>query len=164
MTTDSEKLAAKQKKQWMIAAVLLGIFAWSFTTNVLFLKKPALDAAAPEGTQNLAEDLVFVTNLRSKDKQFADQTSVWEKEWGRDPFEPQATVASIVKAVNLTLKGILWDEAHPKAIVNEKTLVSGDTIYGYSVEEIKPRSVILKTGEKRIELTVFHPIASEPKS
>lgn len=161
MTTDAAKLAEKQKKQWVIASILLVIFAWSFVTNVIFQKKPA-PSAPVENVQNLAEDLVFVTNLRTKDKQFAEQTAVWDKEWGRDPFAPQATVSSVIRAVNLTLKGILWDDANPKAIVNEKTLVTGDTIYGYTVIQIKHKSVILRTGEKNIELSVFRPVIAEP--
>jgi len=166
MTTDASKLAQKQKKQWIITSILLVIFAFTFTKNVVLRKRapvPQASDPAQTATQNLTEDLLFVTNLRTKDKQFADQTAVWDKEWGRDPFIPQAAVSSIIKAVNLTLKGVLWDETNPKAIVNEKTLVTGDTIYGYTVVQIKPRSVVLKTGEKNIELTVFRPVLSDSK-
>ena len=113
MTTDKEKLAAKQKKQWILASGLVVFFIYSFSANVLFRKKAA-PAAAPEAavssatmTQNLTEDLLFVTNLRMKDKLLADQMAIWDKEWGRDPFVPQATLSTVVKAVNLTLRGIL---------------------------------------------------------
>ncbi len=167
MTTDKEKFAAKQKKQWMVASGLIVFFIYSFSTNVLFRKKaapapaPSAAVAAQGATQNLTEDLLFVTNLRMKDKLLADQTAVWDKEWGRDPFVPQATLSTVVKAVNLTLKGILWDVKVPRAIVNEKTLVKGDTIYGYTLMDIKRRSVILRTGEKNIELQVFSSVSTE---
>ena len=158
--------AAKEKKQWVITSVLILIFAYSFTTNVLFRKKnvqpvsPAVSNTASLA-QTMSEDLLFVTNLRDKDKQYQEQLKVWDKEWGRDPFEIQAALSSVIKAVNLTLGGVLWDEKTPKAIVNEKILMVGDTLYGYTVIEIKPRSVILKTGEKNIELSVFHSMFSD---
>ena len=172
MTTASEKLSEKQKKQWIIAGVLILIFVGSFVKNVLLYKrKPALSSSATsssavsqENPQNLADDLLYVTNLRLKDKQFEDQTAVWKKDWGRDPFMPQAVSFSIVKAVNLVLNGILWDEAEPRAIVNERTLMEGDTIYGYTLVSIKPKSVTLRTGEKDIELYVFRPLSADPSA
>lgn len=167
MTADKEKLAAKQKKQWILAGGLVLYFIYSFSTNVLFRKKaaptpaPETAVSSPNTTQNLTEDLLFVTNLRMKDKLLADQVSIWDKEWGRDPFVPQATLSTVVKAVNLTLRGILWDAKVPRAIVNEKTLVKGDTVYGYTLMDIKRRSVILRTGEKNIELQVFSSVSTE---
>ena len=164
----TSKNSGKEKKQWIITSILLIVFAFSFTKNVL-LRKKSMPAASVVGSdtddsQNLTNDLLFVTNYRLKDKQFAEQMKVWEKEWGRDPFMPQETVATIVKAVNLTLKGVLWDEKIPKAIVNDKTLLIGDTIYGYTVVDIKPKSVILKTGEKNIELQVFRAVLPDGSS
>jgi hypothetical protein len=61
----------------------------------------------------------------------------------------------------LTLRGILWDPEVPRAIVNEKTLVKGDTVYGYTLMDIKRRSVILRTGEKNVELQVFSSVSTE---
>ena len=165
-TADAEKAAKKQKRDILITSVLLVVFAFTFTQNVLIRKKPAPapEIVSGENAQTMAEDLLFVTNLRVKDKVYADQLQAWDKEWPRDPFVPQASLATIVKAVNLTLNGILWDDAEPKAIVNEKTLVEGDTIYGYTVERIRKKSVILRTGEKNIELYVFHPMAAAESS
>ncbi len=167
MTTDQEKFAAKQKKQWILAGGLILFFIYSFSTNVLFRKKaapapaPETTVSSPNTTQNLTEDLLFVTNLRMKDKLLADQMAIWDKEWGRDPFVPQATLSTVVKAVNLTLRGILWDAEVPRAIINEKTLVKGDAVYGYTLMDIKRRSVILRTGEKNIELQVFSSVSTE---
>ena len=163
--TPSEKAAQKKKRDLIITSILLVVFAFTFTKNVLLQKKAAPAVAAPTGpavSTRLSDQLVFVTNMRLYDKLCKERVGLWEREWGRDPFVPQAVVGSIVKAVNLTLKGILWDEKTPKAIVNEKTLFKGDTIYGYTVIDIKPRSVILKTGEKNIELQVFHPVIAPP--
>ena len=159
--TDSDKAAKKKKRDLIIVAVLLVVFAFSFTKNVLMRKSdppsPAASAQA-DGSRRMTDHLVYTTNLRTYDKLRADQENVWGKEWARDPFVPLATFSTVSKAVNLTLSGILWDETKPKAIVNGKTLYNGDTIYGYTVDTIKPKSVVLKTGEKTIELSVFSPI------
>ena len=165
MTVDKAKLAEKQKKQWVIAAVLVVVFIGSFSKNVLLRKKTPQAASAPSSgqttTQNLTDDLLFITNLRIKDKLLADQTALWDKEWGRDPFVPQATLSTVVKAVNLTLKGILWDDKYPRAIVNDKTLVEGDEIYGYTLMSINRKSVIFRTGEKHLELQVPSSVSPE---
>jgi hypothetical protein len=173
---DPAKAAAIKKRNTILMIALLVVFAASFTKNVLFykplavrerealIKSGAVDAqpsdqpAADSGT-TLSDQLVYVTNLRQFDKLRDEQRKVWEKEWSRDPFVLQETTSRLVKAVNLTLKGVLWDEAAPKAIVNEKTLTVGDTIYGYTVTDIRPQSVILTTGEKSVELRVFGLIA-----
>ncbi len=159
---DAEKTAKKNKRDIIITSILLVIFAISFTKNILLNKKEVAPADTQTGAgQSISEQLVLATNIRLYDKLRKERMQLWDREWGRDPFTFQETVTSVVKAVNLTLKGILWDEKNPKAIINDKTLVKGDTIYGYSVEEIRPRSVILKTGEKNIELQIFRRFSSE---
>ena len=162
---DPKKSAAKNRRDIIITAILLVIFAISFTKNVVLRKKnsppPAPAVSAASAGQDMTDQLILVTNIRVYDKLRSERVAMWDKEWGRDPFVPQQALATIIKAVNLTLKGILWDETVPKAIVNEKTLLVGDTIYGYTVMEIKPRSVVLKTGEKNIELQVFRPIVAD---
>jgi hypothetical protein len=145
--------------------VLLLVFAYTFTTNVLMRKAPGARAAggATLDQQSMADQLVIVTNMRVYDTLRNERLKLWDRDWARDPFVTQSTMG-IVKAVNLTLKGILWDETSPKAIVNEKTLTIGDTIYGYTVIDIKPKSVTLKTGEKNIELQVFRPVFDIPSA
>ena len=155
------------KRKQAAAAVLVFIFVLVLMNSLHGIKKKGSPSARPpvpaaaSGTRNLSEELVYVTNLRVNDKLREEQEKAWEKEWARDPFLPQATASAIVRAVNLTLNGVLWDDATPKAIVNEKTLLVGDTIYGYTVVDIKPRSVVLRTGEKNIELRVFRPVTAE---
>ena len=162
--TDAEKAAKKKKRDVIITSILLVIFAISFTKNILLRNKSAAPPPVADSSvaQSMTEQLVLVTNIRLYDKLRKERVALWEREWGRDPFAMQQAVTGMVKAVNLTLKGILWNEKTPKAIVNEKTLLTGDTIYGYTVVEIKQRSVILKTGEKNIELQVFHPVLADP--
>lgn len=164
---DPAKAAKKKKRDIVISVVLLAVFAYSFTKNVLFYKftpKEISDAtltSVTDPSQSMSDQLVYVTNLRQYDRIRADQRKVWSEEWGRDPFVQPETAARVVKAVNLTLSGIFWDEKKPKAVVNEKTLLTGDTIYGYTVVEIQPRAVILRTGDKNIKLTVFRPVVSD---
>lgn len=161
---DPKKAAEKKRRDIIITTILLVIFAISFTKNVLLRKKsePIPAGVSTDASQGISDQLIIVTNIRVYDKLRKERVALWDREWGRDPFVPQQALATIVKAVNLTLKGILWDEKNPKAIVNEKTLLEGDTIYGYTVIKIKQRSVVLKTGEKNIELQVFRPIIAEP--
>ena len=162
----AEKKAKKTKRDIIITSILLVIFAFTFTKNVLLRKTGAALPAADfvDESQGMADQLIYVTRLRSYDKLRDEQRAVWTKEWGRDPFAPQASLATLTKAVNLKLGGIFWDEKTPKAVVNEKTLYNGDTIYGYTVVQIKPQSVILKTGEKTIELRVFRSVTGEAAS
>ncbi len=160
--TDAEKTAKKNKRDIIITSILLVVFAILFTKNVLFRKKTVtVPDVASTTSQSMSDQLVLVTNIRLYDNLRKERVKLWDREWGRDPFVSQQALATIIKAVNLTLKGILWDEKKPKAIVNEKTLLEGDTIYGYTVVQIKPRSVVLKTGEKNIELQVFHAVLTE---
>ncbi len=170
-TLTPQQAAQKKKRDMAISAVLLVVLAFSFVKNVVLYKPKASGhsgeqsaAFSADDSQVMSEQLVYVTNLRQYDKMRDEQRAVWEKEWGRDPFVRQEFISKVVKAVNLTLNGVLWDEKNPKAIVNEKTLVAGDTIYGYTVMEIRPRSILLRTGEKNIELTIFRPVLSETPS
>ena len=162
---DPKKAAEKNKRDIIITAILLVIFAVSFTKNVLMRKQPVPppQTASTNSAQDMSQQLIIVTNIRLYDRLRKERVALWDREWSRDPFVAQQALATIIKAVNLTLKGILWDEKRPKAIVNEKTLLEGDTIYGYTVVQIKPRSVVLKTGEKNIELQVFRSVIAEPQ-
>lgn len=162
---DPAKQAEKNRRDIIITSILLVIFAFTFTQNVLLRKKPEthVEKDAQEA-QAMNEQLVLATNIRLYDRLRKERVELWDREWGRDPFVPTQVATGMVKAVNLVLNGILWDDLAPKAIVNEKTLSKGDTIYGYIVEEIRPRSVILRTGEKKIELRVFHEVFSEPRT
>ena len=158
----------KKQRDLVIAGVLVLFFVGLLAKNVIFNKKlrpaetpaPASSAQAPGGL-SLSDELVVVTNMKVNDQQREVQEKIWEKDWGRDAFVPQENLFSIVRAVNLTLNGVLWDLKEPKAIVNEQTLLVGETIYGYTVVEIKPRSVVLRTGEKSIELSVFRPAGAD---
>jgi len=162
----AQKKAQKTRRDIIITSILLVIFAFTFTKNVLLRRGGATlpPAATVDESQGMADQLIYVTRLRSYDKLRDEQRDLWAKEWGRDPFAQQASLATITKAVNLRLGGIFWDETVPKAVVNEKTLYKGDTIYGYTVVEIKPQSVILKTGEKMIELRVFRSVVGDAAS
>ena len=159
--------AQKKQRDIILSVVLLLSFAFLFVKNVVFYKykpKGAVSSGPAETVDTsptMSDQLVYVTNLRQYDKMRDDQRNAWKEEWGRDPFVQQEAVSRVVKAVNLTLSGIFWDEKNPKAVVNEKTLFTGDTIYGYTVVEIRPRSVILRTGEKNIELAVFRPVLTD---
>jgi hypothetical protein len=82
-------------------------------------------------------------------------------EWGRCPFsgkqygaviETQTVI--VQKPIPLSLGGIIWDSASPKALINDEIVQPGYMIGQYTVKEIKQDRVILNDGNKDIELTL----------
>ena len=73
--------------------------------------------------------------------------------WGRDPFSGKIYSAAS-KGVNLELKGILWDEKSPSALIEGEIVKEGDTIGQYTVIKINKDRVILSDGTKNFELKI----------
>lgn len=70
--------------------------------------------------------------------------------WGRDPFlagQSQATG-------DVALSGILWDAAHPIAIINGSTVSVGDAVDGFQVLDIQPDHVTLTDGATRFDVRI----------
>ena len=77
--------------------------------------------------------------------------------WGKDPFHAQVLRQKQTKTVsknNWTLSGIIYNAANPVAIINKKTVKTGDIIDNAKVIEIARRKVVLDYGGNRITLTV----------
>lgn len=83
------------------------------------------------------------------------------KNWGRDPFTPAKEITSLM---DLNLMGILWDEANPQAIINDKIVKINDTIDNNRVIEIKKNSVTLTDGRNKIELKLWNESDSQNKN
>ena len=152
----------KTKRDIIIATVLVLIFIYTFTTNVLMGKRRHVEAPLPDAQEEtLAVDtgvrnLVFITNLRVNDVILGKQEAFWEGQFGRDPF--MAAAADRGDISTLVLKGIFWDEENPKALVNDKMISKGDNVMGYQVVEVRLKSVIFWNGEKNVELSLFGPL------
>ncbi len=70
------------------------------------------------------------SQIASRQAQHAYATSL---SWKRDPF----TLGSSAEgALGLALVGIVWDAAHPMAMINGFPVVVGDEIEGYRVVQI----------------------------
>ena len=71
------------------------------------------------------------------------------RQWKRNPFvQPGAAKSGLV------LNGIIWDTANPKAMIGNVFVSKGDSLEGYKVVDIKPKSVILNDGTRDTELTL----------
>jgi len=136
----------KQNKKMAALAVLVVIALISFIygvsapprgkSGVVVRPEPSIEAerARPIGT-------MLPTKRHSKKTEF--------KEWGRNPFAPGSISGP---ASNLTLNGIIWDSAKPKAMINNSTVSEGDKIGGYTVKNIESDKVILRDGEEELVL------------
>src|SRR5262245_31999265 len=98
MSEEAQK-ADKEKKQLLVVAVLIAVFAFLIVKNIVLRPKgprpaPAAQAQADVSRQ-VADQLVYTTTLRTYDNQRQEQLKVWEKEWGRDPFVPLASLSTI---------------------------------------------------------------------
>lgn len=78
-----------------------------------------------------------------------------ELDWRRDPFGLEKIIVEGEEAIQLILKGIIWDEEKPFAIINEVVVNKGDKIEGNTVIEIKRDSVILSNGLKKFTLKIW---------
>ena len=74
--------------------------------------------------------------------------------WGRDPFFAKEIFNN--KSKSFILNGILWDEKHPKAVINENIVSIGDKLGDTKVVDIKKDKVILHNGEESLCLTWNH--------
>ena len=70
------------------------------------------------------------------------------KEWGRNPFLRQDA---------LELRGILWDDQNPKAVIDEDIVAVGDLVNGSLVVEIRKDGVVLYDGSSDFELKLNEP-------
>jgi len=68
--------------------------------------------------------------------------------WGRNPFIPKETAS----ASSLNLKGIMWNDKNPRAMVGDAVVGNGDKIGDNIVVEVKKDRVILNDGTKNFEL------------
>jgi|GEM_PF-3647639 len=69
----------------------------------------------------------------------------------RDPFMfeplPHAVAAPAPRPLQ-TLVGILWDAAHPLAIIGDQTVGVGDTVSGWQVTRIQQNGVEIQRGDR----------------
>jgi type II secretory pathway component PulC len=55
---------------------------------------------------------------------------------------------------SLELGGIVWSEADPRALVNDRVVGVGAYVQGYTIERIEEDRVVFEKDGKRITITV----------
>jgi hypothetical protein len=143
----------EKKNLTAIAAVLLVVLAISLLSMVIRinlrlkkLKKPA---------KPMAQQVVS-TNAASE----SDLETYFSKiGLGRNPFLLGGPVKD-AKEVDTNnggyqLTAIIWDEARPMAIVNNKVVGIGSEIGGAKISSIEKNKVKLNSGDKIIELELY---------
>jgi len=70
--------------------------------------------------------------------------------WKRSPFISQEVIAA--PDVKVVLKGVVWHNENPKALLNDEIMGIGEKIGGYTVVEITEDSVLLNDGTKDLRL------------
>ena len=73
--------------------------------------------------------------------------------WSRSPFIPKWING--VPSSSLNLKGMMWNEKDPKAMISDAIVVKGDKIGGNTVIEVKKDRVILNDGTKDFEIKLM---------
>ena len=68
------------------------------------------------------------------------------------PTEPAPT--EVVQPVSLRLQSIIFNPQNPSAVINRRTVMTGDTVEGYRVREISMTQVTLVQGEESRVLTL----------
>ena len=115
------------------------------------VKKPT--PAAKSSRVTAAVEALPKPKLREKSLFRKLQEEVKDLSLKRDPFSSGViTAVEGPSSAYLSLSGILWDEASPKAIINGKIIEIGDRIFGYVVIRIEADRVILNDGITNFEL------------
>lgn len=70
--------------------------------------------------------------------------------WSRSPFIPKGVPGTPSSGLNL--KGIMWNEKNPKAMIGDAIVEKGNKIGSDTVIEVKKDRVILNDGTKDFEL------------
>ncbi|MDP3702819.1 MAG: hypothetical protein Q8R78_00300 [Candidatus Omnitrophota bacterium] len=71
----------------------------------------------------------------------------------RDPF----TFSSQEGAEDMSefvLIGVLWDEAHPLAIVGDENVGIGDRVMSWQIVEIQPDRIVVQRGDRRETVSI----------
>ncbi|HNX81754.1 MAG TPA: hypothetical protein PKL77_06365 [Candidatus Omnitrophota bacterium] len=75
--------------------------------------------------------------------------------WVRDPFSGQSYTPN-EGGVALELKGVIWDEKTPQALVNDSIVQIGDSIGPYKIVNITAQSIVIQDGLIQKEIKLEH--------
>jgi hypothetical protein len=143
----------KKRIEIIVTAILAVVFllVWANTFRVIKKKGPAVKSAAQVIASQPQNVLANQSPKPAIEQKPADEDKM---EWARDPFSGRAYAKEGAQTKDLRLAGILWDSVKPSAIINDKIVGVGDTIFGNLVVAINPDRVILNDGLNNFELSV----------
>jgi len=83
-----------------------------------------------------------------------------EAETLRDPFTfgPREGAPEAASAV---LMGVLWDAAHPLAIVGNQTAGLGDRVGGWEIVKIQENGIVIQRGDRLETVTTGSPLPAD---
>ena len=138
---------SQRQVTWLVAAsVVCGLVylrAWRAS------RPGAADVSPPEAGAAATLPLPE-SSQRQTQRRTAQQHRMSELSWGRDPF----TLAPRDGVGGLVLSGIMWDAAHPIAMIGDQAVGVGDAIGSMRVLEIRPDAVRLSDGSREYELHI----------
>jgi len=114
------------------------------------LPEPPVVRAEPTASQPTAST-VAPPPPRSPDVQQAQRDRTATLSWNRDPFVRGSAIGQMS---GLMLSGILWDDAHPMAIINGTMVETGQELDGYHILEIGHDRVAVTDGTQTFDLQV----------
>lgn len=145
------ELGQKEKKQIAIIAGLsvVMILAWlnAFKSVKRPKPKPAVKAEMAVSAANPAAEVVAPAVILSGRDIYRELSEVSKNiKLQRDPF------ALSFSRGGLRLMGILWDQTHPRAIINNIVVEPGQTIEATKIVQISKDKVVLSDGQDTFEL------------
>ncbi|MBU1125291.1 MAG: hypothetical protein KKC84_04640 [Candidatus Omnitrophica bacterium] len=141
----------KKRLEVIITAGLIVVFCLSALHAYKVIRKKAAPGGELKDTQASQSTNVSLQRHTgaAQEKTGSADTIVWK----RCPFSGKVYY-SVEGGESLTLKGIMWDEKVPQALINDTIIKEGDVISRYRVFKIQPNKVILTDGEEDLELTL----------
>lgn len=157
--------------------ILLGLISIMFVTWVLVLRKPSSPEPRREVermdglvSQNNIDKIVDILMTEMKTRQvLLNLKTLQSKNLSfsslRNPFQKPSTKDKEIKKLvrrrieevskpRIVVKGIMWDEQNPAAIINDEVVYEGTFISGYKIIKIEPDRVIVNYNGKKHVLNV----------
>ncbi|MFA5275537.1 MAG: hypothetical protein WC417_01410 [Candidatus Omnitrophota bacterium] len=133
----------------LITLSILGVFSL-IRGAVTPTKARRLASSEPDKPVTIAQEKSFsLTGEGLSVKRYAKRSNY--SSWSRDPFTMGAPIKPIGEG-SLDLKGIIWDEKLPLALINGRTVKIGDKVGSNTVVDIRKDSVVLNDGSRDWEL------------
>jgi hypothetical protein len=133
------------KKQILIIAACLAFASLFYGVTASFKPRNkgilASSEMGPVGDASLKKSDTFAKRCAKRSEFNA---------WGRDPFSLEKKASK--QESKLELRGIVWDEKNPQAIINGDIVRKGDQIGNNRVVEVKRDVVVLNDGTKDFTL------------